>query len=143
MSGPIYLDTSAAVAAHTPESAMVRVQSWLAERDPSEVAISPWVETEFESALALKVRMGKLSLDERALVLAEWRRFRDLSIMVLPIDMRTFETAASYAARHELGVRAGDALHLAVASSYGCSLATLDQRMVQAAPELGVPVVRW
>ena len=51
-----------------------------------------------------------------------------------------FDLAASYAARHDLALRAGDALHLAVASAHGLTLVTLDERMAKAAPELGVPV---
>lgn len=38
-----------------------------------------------------------------------------------------------------LGLRAGDALHLATASEYGATVHTLDQRLAAAGPVLGVP----
>ena len=41
--------------------------------------------------------------------------------------------------QHTLGLRAGDALHLATASEHGASVHTLDQRLAQAGPLLGVP----
>ncbi len=37
-----------------------------------------------------------------------------------------------------LGLRAGDALHLAVAAEHGATLWTLDVRMAEAGPVLGV-----
>ena len=41
--------------------------------------------------------------------------------------------------QHALGLRAGDALHLAVASVKGETLHTLDERLAEAGPVLGVP----
>jgi predicted nucleic acid-binding protein len=37
-----------------------------------------------------------------------------------------------------LGLRAGDALHLAVCAEHGATLCTLDQRLAEAAPSVGV-----
>jgi predicted nucleic acid-binding protein len=37
-----------------------------------------------------------------------------------------------------LGLRAGDALHLAIASQHGATVYTLDQRIAEAGPALGV-----
>ena len=47
-------------------------------------------------------------------------------------------TAARFADRHELGLRVGDALHLAVCADHGATLCTLDRRLAEAAPALGV-----
>jgi uncharacterized protein len=38
-----------------------------------------------------------------------------------------------------LGLRAADALHLAIASERGAIVHTLDQRLAEAGPVLGVP----
>ena len=41
--------------------------------------------------------------------------------------------------QHMLGLRAGDALHLATASEHGATVHTLDRRLAEAGPVLGVP----
>ena len=51
-----------------------------------------------------------------------------------------FEKAARFASHHALGLRAGDALHLAIAAGGGHTLVTLDVRMAEAASQLGIPV---
>lgn len=62
------------------------------------------------------------------------------SLRVLAIEAADLAKAAFYVSRHDLDLRAGDALHFAIAAAHGCTLATLDERMATAAPELGVPV---
>jgi predicted nucleic acid-binding protein len=37
-------------------------------------------------------------------------------------------------------LRAGEALHLAICANHGASLCTLDRRLAEAAPRVGVPV---
>lgn len=135
-----YLDTSAAVAAHTPEAATGRIQTWLRRTRADELRASRWVLTEFASALSLKLRTGALTADQRALVLANWTQFITTEIRLIEVTPDAFDAATIFAARHDLGLRAGDALHLAVAVSSGCTVVTLDERMAKAAPELGVSV---
>lgn len=134
-----YLDTSAAVPAFVRERASERVQAWLGRQPAGGVAISPWVIAEFSSALALKVRTAELSQDIFASAFAEWRRFT-AAVRLIEIVGRHFEQASQFCQRHELALRAGDALHLAIASAAGCTLVTLDEPMAKAALELGVPV---
>jgi uncharacterized protein len=136
-----YLDTSAVVSALVREPrSSGRVRAWLRGQDEDTLAISPWVATELSSALSIKVRDGELTIDQRADVMGEWRRMRETSLQILPIGERTFERAADFVARHELGLGAADALHLAVVSISGCTLVTLDERMAAAARKLGIPV---
>lgn len=137
-----YLDTSAAVAAHTPEAATKRIQLWLGGCAAGELAASRWVLTEFSSALSLKLRTGALTAGQRPEVQANWAQFVANELRLLNVPDDAFDAAALIAARHELGLRAGDALHLAVAASHGCTLLTLDERMAKAGPELGVPVAQ-
>ncbi|MDE2464494.1 MAG: PIN domain-containing protein, partial [Alphaproteobacteria bacterium] len=47
-------------------------------------------------------------------------------------------TAARLADQHALGLRAGDALHLAICADHGATLCTLDRRLGEAGPALGV-----
>ena len=133
-----YVDTSAIVAAIVPEKSTSRVQAWLSGQPGGELAISGWVIAEVSSALAIKVRIGTLTLEERASALAVWRRLRDESFEIEPVAPSHFEMAAHFADQHEIGLRAADALHLAIASARGLVLATLDAPFSKAGSRLGV-----
>lgn len=133
-----YLDTSALVAALTPEAATARVQAWLAGQDGGALAISGWTIAEMASALAMKVRTETLSLEQRARVLAAWRRMIDESLVLEPVTGTHFELAARFLDQQDLGLRAGDALHLAIAFHRGMTVVTLDQRLAEAGTTLGI-----
>jgi len=105
------------------------------------VTISEWTISEFSSALSLKFRVGSITAHERALALASFRRLADRSFQVITITGAAFRTAATFADQHRLALRASDALHLAAASEHGLTVWTLDQRMANAGPALGVATV--
>ncbi len=135
----LYLDASAVVAAFVREPATERIQDFLQEQGAEQLAISGWVLTEVSSALALKMRTGAIEADLFASAHDRVRLFAS-GVMKLGIVETDFERAAALCRRPDLGLRAGDALHLAVAVAHGCALATLDKRLSAAAPEVGVPV---
>jgi predicted nucleic acid-binding protein len=60
------------------------------------------------------------------------------SFAVLSVSGLQFRTAALFADQHVLGLRAGDALHLAICADQGATLCTLDRRLGEAGPTLGV-----
>jgi hypothetical protein len=137
----LYLDTSLLVAAFTNEAATGRVQDWLAAQSGEELAISDWIVTEFSSALSIKLRSGVIEADHRAEALAMFARLCADSFMVLPVSAQQFRTAARFADRHDIGLRAGDALHFAVCADHGATMCTLDRRLGEAGPLVGVKVM--
>jgi uncharacterized protein len=89
--------------------------------------------------MAIKLRTGQISLEHRAAALAMFKRLAAESLTLLGVDRTQFRAAARYADQHALRLRAGDALHLAVASEHGATVCTLDQQLAEAGPALGVP----
>lgn len=136
----IYLDASLIVALLVPEAHSERADSWFARQATGSLFISGWVVTEVSSALSLKLRTEQLSLDRRAAALTAWNVLREASFLTLAVTDEHFEQAARIADRYDLGLRGGDALHLAIARDAGCRVATFDKRMSDAALQFGIPV---
>ena len=133
-----YLDTSILVAALTREPRTDDMQNWLAEQGTDSLCMSNWVLTEFSAALSMKVRMEILTPRQRATVLGAFAALRESSLSTLPVSTMDYHTAAHFTDDHASGLRAGDALHLAIAYNNGVELYSLDKTLVAAAEPLGV-----
>ncbi len=137
----IYCDTSLLVAALTVEPRTVAVQTWLTGHQPPALCTGAWTNTEFSSAIALKLRRGEITPDDRTRALANWRILHNQSLVMIAVPHEAFDLAARFCDMTAPGLRASDALHLAVASLGAHALATLDARMREGAEAVGVRVV--
>jgi uncharacterized protein len=134
----LYVDTSVLIAALTREAETARMQKWLAGQAAGALPISAWVATEFSAALSIKLRTGDIDAAHRANALAAFAVLCDESLVVLEVSASNFRAAALFADQAPLGLRAGDALHLAICAEHGVQLCTIDRRLAAAGAPLGV-----
>jgi uncharacterized protein len=132
-----YVDSSVFVALLTAEARQADIEIWLGKQPENSLIVSPWVATEIASALAIKVRTGKLTLEQRTTALALYGKLAANSLTLVQVEESHFETASRYIDTVSLGLRGGDALHLAVSHANGLTLATLDKQLAEAGPQLG------
>lgn len=134
----IYLDASVVVSAITNEQHTSDALRWIGRQAADDLCISQWVSTEVASALSLKVRRGQLPVDEKMTAWGGYRRMIDDGLQILPIRDVHFQSANEMIWNWPDGLRAGDALHLAVARDFGVSVCTLDDVMLESGPTLGL-----
>jgi hypothetical protein len=134
----IYLDTSVVVALLTPEDRSPQALDWFALcRGP--LISSDWLITETHSALGIKQRHHGISPHAHQAAGEQFERLLQGGVELRSLDRGRFRQAADLLQDPALGLRAGDALHLAVALHSRCNrLASFDGRMLQAAAALGM-----
>lgn len=89
--------------------------------------------------MEIELRAGQITLEQRAAALAMFNKLVAESFTLLAVTDAHFRTAAKFVDQYTLGLRAGDALHLATAAEHGATVHTLDQRLAAAGPMPGVP----
>ena len=138
----IYVDPSVIVSALTREPATIAAQRWLFAQTGGDLVLSDWTVTEFSAALSVKVRVGAVDLPQRATALAEFKRVTARYFRRLTMTRADYLLAARLCDRANSGLRASDALHLAIAERSGAEMCTLDRRLAAAAEAVGVRVIR-
>ena len=138
-SSPVYLDASALAKVYLPERDSDVLDAALNGR--RDLIVSDLAITEVTSAMARRVREGQLPRREATTV------YRAMVRDVVEGQFRHVELTAGthreaerllLAASDGMGLRAGDALHLAAAVLAGArTLVTFDQRMAAAACAIG------
>jgi predicted nucleic acid-binding protein len=129
------------VSALTDEVHSAETDRWFAARHEERFFTSDWVITEFSSALSIKMRVGKLTTEGRIVVLDAFSSILSRSFEIWRLSQRHFRIATTFANRHELVLRGGDALHLALCQTHGVAICTLDRRMRDAAIALGIAAI--
>lgn len=138
-----YLDTSFVAPLVIAENSSNAVEAWVLKVDPGELATSLWTRVELSSLVSRKVRMGELSDTNAREVRREFERLLGESFKMLAPTAADFATATQYLEAPKTGLRAGDALHLAIAANHGASkILTLDQGFLAAGKVLKLPVAR-
>ena len=137
----VYVDTSAFVPVFVREAGSESVIRWITASG-EHLAVSEWTLVEFASAMSIKVRSGQIGAALSKRVTARASQFVHSHCTMTVPQRDEFRRAAELAADHGLGVRAGDALHLAVAESLNVSaVLCLDRGMVDSARALGIETV--
>lgn len=137
----IYIDTSALVPVFVREPKSEAIIGWL-ESSGERLAISEWSLVEFASAAAIKVRTGQVAPNLAKQSTARVHEFAQKHCTVAVPGREEFRRAAELAGDGTLKLRAGDALHLAIAESLSAQgILCLDDAMIESAKSLGMKVV--
>ena len=137
----IYIDTSALVPVFIREPKSEAVIAWL-EASGERLAISEWSLVEFASAVAIKMRTGQTEANLAKQAKVRVQKFAQKHCTVAVPGREEFRRAVELAGDSTLKLKAGDALHLAIASSVGAQgILCLDAAMIESAKSLGMNVV--
>jgi predicted nucleic acid-binding protein len=137
----IYIDTSALVPAFIREPKSEAVLAWL-ETSGEGLVVSEWSITEFSSAAAIKVRTGEIAAAMAKQARARILGFAQDHCSIAVPQRAEFRRAAELAGDVNLKLRAGDALHLAIAeASKVQGILCLDETMGAVAKKIGLHVV--
>lgn len=132
----LYVDAAILVAAITPEPLTAASRAVLADSDA--IIVSTWAVVEASSGLAKKVRTGDLTEAQLEVALGKLELLAARYLPLVSPDDDHMMSAMRYTARARLGLRAGDALHVAIAASLSATLVTSDVVMARAAEALGL-----
>jgi predicted nucleic acid-binding protein len=131
----VYVDTSVLVALFTNEATAGRISLWY-ENETRPLVSGDWCVTEFASALSLKERTAQLTHKQSN---AAWKLFTEFcgnGLRLLPLDREVFSLATHLVRDSKNGLRAGDALHLALALHVQTeAFFTLDIRLGESAKQ--------
>jgi predicted nucleic acid-binding protein len=134
-----YFDTSFIIPKYITEANSKKVEAVLLSLPPEQLAISQWTLVEFSSMLARRVRKQEI-YDEQALkVFALFEQEMKDSFHIIIPTVADFKLAIHFLHQYKTGLRAGDALHLAISKNNATMLYTLDIGLIKAASMLNIP----
>jgi predicted nucleic acid-binding protein len=134
-----YLDASAILPILVEEAGSAAVDQFISRHDDP-LTVSEFASAEVASALSRLVRTGRLTPDDVSLRLSDFDAWRATATLDADLTAADSRLAGVFVRRFDLGLRAPDALHLAICRREGLKLITLDRRMAAAARELGIEV---
>jgi predicted nucleic acid-binding protein len=134
------LDTSFLAPFYIQEATSESVEGILLTLPSQALAISNWTIVEFASLLARRVRMGELGSELMQAIMQAFRDDVSQSYHVFEVTAADFNLATELILQWKSGLRAGDALHLAIAqNSQVDNFLSLDRGLIDAAQQLRIP----
>ncbi len=135
-----YFDTSFLIPFFLDEQASTRIDRFMRRKREGELAISLWTRVEFSSAIARQMRVGRLTEQDARRIDSEFDEVTAASFVTLAPTTADFELSRQFLRRYETALRAGDALHLAIAANNQArAIYSLDQGLLKAGRLLGLP----
>ena len=137
----LYFDTSFLTPLILPEATSDKIAAFVRRLPAEEFTVSHWTRVEFSSLIAREVRIGGLDAQAAARADARFEGMLDESFTVLLPNADDFALAKRYLGQFETRLRAGDALHLAVANNHRARVIySLDKILLKAGKILDLPV---
>lgn len=137
----LYFDTSFLAPLILEEATSAAVERFVRGLPPGELTVSQLARIEFSSLLAREVRMGGLDIKSARAADAQFETILTESFAILLPAADDFDLAKRYLGDPKTGLRAGDALHLAIATNHAAeAIYSLDKMLLKAGRRLGLPV---
>ena len=137
----LYFDTSFLVPLILPEATSDQIAAFVRRLPAEEFAVSHWTRVEFSSLIGREVRMGSLNAHAPARADARFEAMVDESFSIVLPNADDFSLAKRYLGQFETGLRAVDALPLAVANNHRAAVIySLDKTLLKAGKILDLPV---
>lgn len=133
----LYLDTAVILSLFVGEPMSAEVGDWVASRRQP-LACSDWGLSECASALGIRLRRGELNADSAASAYRAIATFANESCELISCASHHQAEAQRLLTRFDLPLRAGDALHLAMAQHMRTTLVTCDKQLLAVAKTIGV-----
>lgn len=128
-----YFDTSFLAPLILEEATSTKVEAYIRKLPVGELWVSLLTRIEFSSLLAREVRMGNLTPVDALASDDAFERVIAESYRVIVPTVADYELAKSFIREYATGLRAGDALHLAIAGNHGAgTLLSLDKGLLKA-----------
>ena len=140
----LYFDTSFLVPMLIAEETSNKVEAFLLALSPEQdLAVSQWPRMEFASVLSRLVRMQQLGTQEAKECSIRFDAFLEQSFSIFLPTLADYKCCWNFLTCFDNNLRAGDALHLAIAANRECAeFYTLDAGLLQAGKLLDIPVSR-
>lgn len=133
----LYLDASVLVALLIEEPFTAQAQAGIVGET---LLLSDFAVAEFSAAIARRVRIGDMPAVQAPLTFQAFDSWAARAASHTPQDAGDTLRANALIRRLDLGLRAPDALHIAIAQRLGATLFTFDLGMARAAKAVGLPL---
>jgi predicted nucleic acid-binding protein len=137
----LYFDTSFIAPLIRAEATSSSIKNFFRQQTAGDLAISHWVRIEFSSLIARDVRMGLIPPQAALDFDLQFEATTEQAFEVVLPNADDFDLCKFYLQRFETGLRAGDALHLAIGHNRRMrTIYSLDKKLLRAGRLLGLPV---